>query len=173
MKKFRGIFMLCAFAGILFSISAYAGETTPGAPTRESVIELLEITNSYSLSLQIMEQSMNSLLSSINEGLPNNKKIPEEVWANLLNEIKIEINRESYYDMIIPIYSKYLTADDVKGIVAFYRSESGMKLTRVLPAISREGGQAGDEWGRKAMYRIIPRLQKRLREMGYTNEPIG
>ena len=49
--------MLYALAGILFSTSAYAGETVPGVPTRESVIELLEITNSYNLSLQIMEQT--------------------------------------------------------------------------------------------------------------------
>jgi hypothetical protein len=173
MKEINAIAKLCAVAWILLSTGAYAGEAVPGVPTRESVIELLEITNSYNLSLQIMEQSMNSLLSGINEGLPNNKKIPVEVWANLINETKIEINQESYYDMIIPIYRKYLTADDVKGIVAFYMSESGKKLTKVLPDIAREGGQAGEEWGRKAMYRIIPRLQKRLREMGYTNEPIG
>ena len=173
MKKIIAMIVILTFGEIFISTSSYAGDTTPTIPTRESVIELLEISNSYKLALQAMGQAMEALKNGLNDGLPNNKKISDEVWANLVNEAKSELDQESFYDIMIPIYSKYLTSGDIKGIIAFYRSEAGKNLTRVMPNITRDGGQAGQEWAKKAMQRIMPRIEKRLKEMGYSKEPIG
>ena len=173
MKKIIVMVVMLMFVEIFISTCSYAGDTIPTIPTRESVIELLEISDSYKIALQLMGQSMEAVKNGFNDSLPNNKKIPDEVWANLVNEAKYEMDQESFYDILIPIYSKYLTSNDIKGIIAFYRSDAGKKLTRVMPNIARDSGQAGQEWAKKSMHKIIPRMEKRLKEMGYSKEPIG
>lgn len=155
------------FCVVIGSTIGYAEDSLPSNPTRHSIIQLLEQTNSYELALQMMEQAMDAVRNGFDEGLPDEKKIPDEIWASLVKESKIEMDEDTFYNMIVPIYTKYLTSADIQAIAEFYKSTAGQNLLRAMPDIMRDSGRAGQEWARKAMERIIPRIQKRLEEMGY------
>jgi hypothetical protein len=157
----------------VISLGVYADDNLQGPSTRDSIIELLGITGSYQLGLQAMGQAMNAFKNGLNNILPKDKKIPDEVWRNVVDEFKNELDNEGFYNLVVPIYEKYLTADDIKEIIAFYKSSVGRKFMGVAPNIMREAGQAGQEWAKKAMQRMIPRIEKRLREMGYSKESPG
>lgn len=173
MKK--SMFMSIAlFLWVTFMFfGVYASDNIQDPPPRESIIELLETTGSYQLALQLMSQTMDALKNMFNKTLPDDKKIPDEVWANIVDEVKSDIDKESYYNLVVPIYEKYLTADDIKELIAFYKSSVGRKFIGVAPNIMRDAGQAGEEWARKAMQRMIPRIKKRLREMDYLRDKTG
>ena len=51
--------------------------------------------------------------------------------------------------MIVPIYDKYYTIDDLRAVNAFYSSPAGRKILSTLPQVMHESISAGQEWGRK------------------------
>ena len=161
---------------ILLALNAnplLAEEGTKVNASPENIIDLLESTGSYKMAMQLMEQVMNTFKNAANSRLPNDKKIPDEVWASIVAEAKSEMDKDSLYNIIIPIYQKYFNDEDIKAIAAFYKSDIGKKFVDAMPNIARESGQAGEEWAKKAIQRILPRVKKRLEEMGYARESAG
>jgi hypothetical protein len=61
-------------------------------------------------------------------------------------------------EMVVPIYDKHLSAEDVKGLIAFYESPLGQRTIEALPAIAREAYDAGAQRGREAGLRVMTRL---------------
>ena len=109
---------------ILLALNAnplLAEEGTKVNASPENIIDLLEVTGSHKMSLQMMEQVMNAFKNAANSRLPNDKQIPDEVWASIVAEVKSEIDKEGLYKTIIPIYQKYFTDEDIKAIAAFYK----------------------------------------------------
>jgi hypothetical protein len=143
------------------------------ASNRRDIIELLEITKSYNIAMQAMSQFMNSYKETFNRNRPNEKKVPDEVVAKIIEEIKSELDKESFYDMIVPVYEKYLSNKDIKEIMAFYKSRAGRKFISVLPDILKDNGAAAQKWAKKAMERIGPKIEQRLKEMGYPKANVG
>jgi hypothetical protein len=82
--------------------------------------------------------------------------VPQKFW----DDVQKEFNPEAMIQLIIPIYDKHLTHDDVRGLIAFYQSPLGRKMSAVLPQITQESMQAGQQWGMQ----IAQRVQKRLQE---------
>ena len=173
MKKSMFILSIVFLSVTFMFHGVYASDNIEGPSTRESIIEYLEITGAYQSSLQSIRQTMDALKNALNKMLPNDKKIPDELWANIIDEVSNELDKESYYNLVVPTYEKYFTPDDIKELVGFYKSSVGRKFLSVLPNIMKESGQAGQEWAKKATQRLIPRIKKRLQEMGYPKEITG
>ena len=76
-------------------------------------------------------------------------------------------------DLMVPIYDKYLTKEDVNGLAQFYQTPLGKKMLSVLPQLVIETQTAamnmGQELGRQAMMEVLtehPDLQKALEDAG-------
>jgi hypothetical protein len=50
-------------------------------------------------------------------------------------------------DLIVPIYDRHFSEADIDGMLAFYRSPLGQRVTQALPEITTESQEAGREWG--------------------------
>ncbi|MCB0648170.1 MAG: DUF2059 domain-containing protein [Saprospiraceae bacterium] len=77
--------------------------------------------------------------------------------------MEAEFKKTSIYDlaeMLVPVYSKHLTMDDLKAIIQFYESPAGKKLASKTPMITQESMAIGQEWG----YKIGMEIQKKLEE---------
>lgn len=114
----------------------------------EKIKTLLEVTGSAKLGAQISTQLINSLKNS-------NSKVPEGFWT----AFEQEINTENLVKRIIPIYDKYYTEADIDGLIAFYQSELGKKLTSTLPVVMQESLQAGQDWGREIAEKALKKLK--------------
>ena len=64
-------------------------------------------------------------------------------------------------ELIIPIYSRHLTHEDIKGLIVFYESPLGRKMTALLPAIAQESMQVGEQWGIEVAQKVQKRLEER------------
>jgi hypothetical protein len=151
-----------------FTPVSYSADSTRSA----DVITLLELTGSYKLAMQTMSQVLNAVHDNFNRRNPD-KKISDEMWSQLVNDSIGELDKESYYKMMVPIYEKYLSAEDVREITAFYKTPVGRKFISIMPDIMKDAGVAAQEWSKKAMQRIIPKIEQRLREMGYPGRSLG
>lgn len=85
--------------------------------------------------------------------------IEEEVNSVVGGAVKDDnaINELSY-----PIYHKYLTSEEITQLIQFYQSPIGQKTMAILPVISTEAMQAGEEWGRSLGPEILKRVQFRF-----------
>ena len=62
--------------------------------------------------------------------------------------------------MIIPIYEKHFTHEELKQLIAFYESPIGKKLIKVQPQIMMESMAAGEEWGKKLVQKAMEKLRE-------------
>ena len=139
--------------------SAYASggseeaSTSESAPAEESeerraIRRLLDITGTPKLGLQIARR----IISQMKRAHPN---VPEEFWAEFENEM----NKDAFIEMIIPVYEKHFTLEDIEKLIEFYQTDVGQKYVEKLPKLTSESMQAGRQWGRRLGQKVVDKLR--------------
>lgn len=111
----------------------------------KDIRRLLSITNSEKLGVQIMDAMIDQL-----EGLA-----PSDFW----DEFQKEADPQGLIDLIVPIYDKHLSHEDIKGLIAFYEGPLGQKFTQIMPQIADESMAVGQKWGMELGMKIEDKLQ--------------
>jgi hypothetical protein len=134
--------MLCALAST--AATARAEETGK----QKDIRRLLKITGSGELGTQVLVQ----MLGNMKKSMPN---VPDKFWTDFVKEVRTD----ELLDLIVPIYDRNLTQDDVKELIKFYESPTGKKFVAVLPQITQQSMAVGEKWGRELAERIVKKLQ--------------
>ena len=116
---------------------------------RKSIEELLVLTGAANMGEQVLAQ----MLPAIKQAMA---RAPEAFWA----EFKAEADVNELMNLIIPIYQKYLTKEDVVSLNKFYQSDIGQKMIKQQPLIMRETVQVSQAWGRAAGQRAMRNVQQ-------------
>ena len=132
---------------LISSINIAPVYAKPASP--ESVRQLLNNSNSGEMGMQMIDQ----MLPMMKQIVPD---APEQFWQ----DFRAEVNADEMIEMVIPIYQKYLTEEDIQAINAFYNTPEGQKLIRVQPYIMQESMQAGQQWGEELSNRVIKKYQE-------------
>ena len=159
--------IILALGMLLFSLAgAYGDDNTQSVTStkNEEIKRLLELTGAKSNAIQSMNMMCDQLLPSLKKAYSN---VPERFWDDFMAEFKAEANIDELIDMIIPIYDKFYTEDDIKELIKFYDSPIGKKVISNMPQIMKESMLAGQEWGRKLGEEIGKKVEKRIKEQGY------
>jgi hypothetical protein len=89
---------------------------------------------------------------------------------------KAEIHK--LLDLIVPVYDKYLSDEEIKGLIQFYQTPLGQKTLRVMPQLMAESQEAGRKWGeglgRQSMLDVLsehPELEKALEDAQKAAQP--
>jgi len=122
---------------------------TFGEPaSKESVKKLMERTGSGNLGVQMMKQ----MLPSLKKMIP---KAPEKFWADMMKEM----NAEQVVNLVIPVYQKHFSEEDIREINDFYDTAAGQKMIRVLPQIMQESMVIGQQWGQQLARDILEKYK--------------
>jgi len=146
MRMSRLTVMSCLL--LLFLTPAVIGQTAPENAKTASIRKLLglmEAGATFRSALQIQADQMKKTA----------KDIPSRFWDELLKEI----DTQAFLELVIPIYDKHLSEDDLEALIAFYQTPSGKKLISVLPQIMAETGAAGEKYGAEVSKRVIKKMQ--------------
>ncbi|MHA3044068.1 DUF2059 domain-containing protein [Riemerella anatipestifer] len=144
MKNFW-IIPICIF---LFATS----EGVNAQVTKEDKIrELLDLTGSANLGKQVSTMLLNQYKSK-----SAYKGASDAFWDGLEKRIK----PEELIDIIIPIYDKYYTEEDVDELIKFYKTPVGKKVISTMPDIYRDSINAGQLWGNKLVKEWIEELER-------------
>ena len=122
----------------------------------EDIKHLMEITDFYDLSKQIMHQMILIIKQHFQA---QNKTMPDAFWNDFIEEFDLN----DLMDRISVVYEKHLTHEDIKQLIAFYESPIGRKIIKVQPLITLENMTIGRDWGERASDNFI----KKLRSQGY------
>ncbi len=144
---------------------------SPIDPAKEADIRhLLEVTGARSLASQTMANMENSIKPMMTNALP-----PGEYRAKLIDlfftKFQAKLDTQHLVDLAVPIYDRYLSDDDIKGLTQFYQTPLGQKTLTVLPKLLGECQEAGRKWGsgvgRQAMLEVLaehPELEKAMED---------
>lgn len=145
------VHFLIGFVLSLTPLYALSEDAQPAS--KESIQTLMQTTGAANMAKQMSVQIIPMLKKLVPEA-------PDSFWEDFFKEI----NAEQINELIIPIYQKYLTEQDVQAINAFYQSPVGQKLIRVQPQISKESMVAGQLWGQKIAQKVIQKYQQQQKQ---------
>jgi hypothetical protein len=131
-----------------------------------AIKELMSITGSIQLAQLLgnaIVQQMSNLLRKTNPEIdPKALKILEEEVMTLMHEETVE--KGSFQQLIYPIYNKYLTLEEIREFIRFYRTPVGKKAISVMPKMMQESMQASEAWaqslGPVIQQRVLTRFEK-------------
>src|SRR5512139_3168668 len=113
---------------------------TPAFAAQASARQVRELMEVFGVNR--MFQQMNAQMAGMmGQQLPC---VPASYWNNFLDEKGMQDLSEK----MIPIYQRHFTAEEIDGLLKFYRSPLGRKVVAEMPATMAEGMQIGQQWGR-------------------------
>ncbi len=115
----------------------------------------MALTGSGKLGIQVMQNMINTFKT----GYPN---VDPSFWDDFMKEV----SPEDLVNMVIPVYDRNFTDEEIDGMLAFYSSPVGQKVLAKLPVVLQESMEAGQSWGAEISKKIIQRLQQK----GYIKE---
>jgi hypothetical protein len=128
-------------------------------PQKEARIrELMDVTGAKNLGQQLIEAGMEQFRSSVQDSQPNNPRAKQFVDA-FVSGFQKHFDVNTLNEQIIPIYDKYLTSDDLKGLLEYYHSPLGQRMLKTLPDLTRESQAAGFALGQKAAQETMEELK--------------
>lgn len=91
-------------------------------PQKEAQIrELMDLTGAKDLGQQLLQAGLEQFRSSVEESQPNNPRA-KQFMDVFTSKFQKHFDPKSLNDQLIPIYDKYLTGEDLKGLLGYYRS---------------------------------------------------
>ncbi|KRE89721.1 hypothetical protein ASG87_04645 [Frateuria sp. Soil773] len=136
--------------GAGFVLAAGMGAASAAQPSEAQVRQLMDV-----FGVGRMLSQMNTQMAGVmSRQLPC---VPASYWQSFVdaNGTRDLTNR------MVPIYQRHFTAEDIDGLLKFYRSPLGQKVITQMPATMAEGMQIGQQWGKQRAQGMIAELQKK------------
>jgi len=115
----------------------------------------MALTGSGKLGVQVVQ----NMVSSFKTTYPN---VDPSFWNDFLKEV----TPDELVNLVVPVYDRNFTDEEIEGMLAFYSSPVGQKVLAKLPVVLQESMQVGQSWGQELSKKIMLRLEQK----GYIKE---
>ncbi len=88
-----------------------------------------------------------------------------EIVETFTRKFLARANSEALLQQIIPIYTKYMSEEDVKAVIRFYKSPAGQRLLKVMPQMMQESSQIAKQWGDNLAREVMDEMAQEYPEM--------
>lgn len=134
-------------------------------PAKEADIRhLLDLVGAKKLMEQTVTVSLEQLKQTLLLALPKSDRT-QKIAESFIQRFQKKFTAEGLTDLVIPIYDKYLSEEDIKGLIQFYSSPLGQRAAKVLPEITREAQIAGAQMGEKVAQAVLQEMQEEYPEL--------
>ena len=147
------------------------------ADKQADIRRLLALTGAGSVATQAMDEMEKSIRPLMTDSLPPGE-YRDKLVELFFQKFHEKRDPSKLMELMVPIYDKYYTADEIKGLINFYQTPLGKKMTTVLPKIVGEsqtaGGQWGQELGRQCMREVLeehPDMQQAIMQAKRSAQP--
>ena len=161
MNSLRTLFLSLALA--LAAPLAAADDLTPAK--RADIERLLEMTGAMRIGRQMAQASVQHMVQTLKQTHPG---IPQKALDALPEEVAtvFEAHIGAFVAQIVPVYHRYFTAEEVKGMIGFYSTDLGRKAISAMPGLMSESMVIGRSWGESLSPAIAERVRARLKKEG-------
>ena len=147
------------------ALATPSGGDTLTPAKRADIEHLLQITNSLAIGQQFSVAMVGQLVNTVKAAKPDVSPQALESLAPAVNGV-IADSLGTFKNILVGIYSKYFTHDDIKQMTAFYSTPLGKKMISVMPSLLQESMQAGQKWGEGLGPEIYRRVRAQLAKQG-------
>ncbi len=154
--------------------------TTPPKldPAKEaSIRQLIDLTGGTTLVSQIMDGMQKNMRPMMEKALP-----PGDYRDKLIDlffeKFRSKADPRVLVELSVRIYDKYLSQEEIKGLIQFYSTPLGQKTLSVLPKLTVEMQGESMKWGeglgRQSMIEVLsehPELRKALEDASANAKP--
>ena len=154
-----------------------AADAKPSAidPSKEADIrKLMDVVGAKSMTTDLMRNMVDNMKPVLSNSLPPGDyraKLIDLFFDKFLARANVEFPKLE--DSAVSVYDKYLSDEDIKGLIQFYQTPLGQKTLTVLPKIvvemQQNGQKLGQQIGQESMMEVLsehPDLAKQLDEAG-------
>lgn len=151
------VFLVSALAVCLLSpVASLAADTAAAERELDGEIRALILkTGGDKIGEQIGAQMLQSLKQRT-RGAATTDEQREQV-DRMFEELTQIIRKADLVGMIAQVYKKHFTVEEIRGLNAFYETELGQKIIRVLPELTLDCFEAGQIWGMRVTDDLIRR----------------
>jgi hypothetical protein len=147
-----------AFAGMA------GAQSKPTANAIKLSRELMELTGELRTFDPAVVGAIEGSRRLLIQGNPTLVRDIDAVAAKLRDEIGPK--RDELHNMIADAYALFMTEQEIKDVIAFYKSPAGKKLLAARPKAVEATLQKADEWSAKFGEEIMGRMRSELRKKG-------
>ncbi|MFQ5488866.1 MAG: DUF2059 domain-containing protein [Gammaproteobacteria bacterium] len=160
--------IMVLLAAVCLSTIAAAEELT--AEKKAALKELMNVTGASQMSQLFGNAFVQQMSDALRRARPDIDPrafdiVREEVMAVMHEELE---EKESLQTLIYPIYHKYLSLEETRALIRFYKTPLGRKSIEVMPKMTQEAMLVGQQWGRQLAPRIQQRVLARFAKEGIT-----
>jgi hypothetical protein len=131
--------------------------TPPGSPAKRALIrEVIQVTGTASL----MQSMVDQMLKVMRERAPDAEK---DMFWRLTARMRVS----ECLELLIPVYDKYFSGEDLRELVAFSKSPAGQRILKAMTLLTQEGMDVGEKWGQRKAQEL---MQELLREQEEKNK---
>ncbi len=141
--------VLIAVAGVALML---ANPVSAAEPTlkQAAIRQLLEVTGAAQMGTQMVD----TLMTQMAPAFPS---VPSKLWK----EMAAMFDADEMTELVIPLYDKHFTLEEIQALAAFYESPAGKKFIATMPALMQDSMAVGNEWGQRKAAELIGRLKER------------
>ena len=144
MRKWKGWGLSLALVASMGTASAAT------QPSEEQVRQLMEVVGVG----KMLSQMNNQAVTVMQQSLPC---IPASYWQGYLDAN----GTQQFIGRLVPIYQRHFSADEIDGMLKFYRSPLGQKVITEMPTTMGEANQAGLQWSKERSDQMIAELKQK------------
>jgi hypothetical protein len=112
--------------------------------------QFMEITGAAKLGTQVLTNITTAY-----------KKIYPDATNDFWDEFIKEADSKTLVNLVIPVYEKNFSDEDIVQLIAFYQTPVGKKVVEKMPVIMQESMQVGAEWGRQMGEKVMEKLKQK------------
>ena len=158
--------MILTMTACVLTAPAAADNISPAK--RADIEKLMRITGPPDVTKQISNFFVRQMSQAIKASRPD---LPARAYQILGEEINRVIEEQmtakgGFLDMVIPIYAKHFSHEDIKGLLKFYQSDLGKKTIKVEPLILQEKLALAQDWSKSLEPIIKNKINQRFQKEG-------
>jgi hypothetical protein len=185
MQTFGAFLMLWALISPWVAAQDKAAVPTAATTTEQKIDANKETDIRKLLSIMgtaaVMQQTMLNMEKNVKPMVA--RSLPEGEYRDKLVDLFFErfhakLDTQKLVDLAVPVYDKYFSDEDIKGLIQFYQTPLGQKTVKALPQLTAELTEAGQQLGgtmaRESMLEVIaehPELEKAMEEQQKPRQP--
>lgn len=120
------------------------------AEKEKDIRQLITLTGGDKMGQQMLDQ----IIPEMQKMAP---EVPEDFWLKFRAKFKMS----TLVDRLLPVYDKYYSKEDVKGLIQFYQTPLGQRVIATLPGLSHDSQVVGSAWGQEIAQEVIHDIKER------------
>lgn len=162
---------------IAAAASASRAQVSAKSAKEADIRRLLDLTGAGGLGMQSIDQSEKTMRPLLVGALPAGD-YRDKLVDLFFEKFHAKISSGQLVDLVVPIYDKYYSDDEIKQLIAIYSSPIGKKLALLTPKVLAEAHAAGEQWGqelgKECMMEVLaehPEMRAAIEQAKATGKP--